>query len=261
MADRAGQPQQLSPRFLWWCVDKAKLSVETIVSTINRVGICLDALCPYVASLDAPYAVKDIDVMPSSDAWMDAQRTAIKMTVKRVHSKEDVMRALSTGYTLITIRVNPGGSEHCEAIIGYDKVKGMKIHGSGGGIYWEPWESIPLVMTQLWQITYCPWAAVQHPDYIEGDLPTFENGVLTVPLLDVVMPYPQDWMRFQNVKVEFADFGAVKVNDQDITGTIARWASTRNALFLPVVIYNGQRYLNISLTNPSLKILHYEAIT
>lgn len=260
MAARVGQIQQLSPRFLWFYADKAKLSVETIVATVNRVGICRDELCPYVASLEAPYDVKDIDVMPDTAAWMDAQRTSIKMSVKRVSSKEDVMRSLATGYTLISIRVNPSGSEHCEAIIGYDIDKGMKIHGSGASIYWEPWESIPLTITQLWAITSCPWSPVPHPDYVEGDLPTFANGVLTLPLLDVVMPYPQPWMHFCDVRVVFDSFGEISVNDMDISGSLPRWSTTRNSLSLPTVIYGGQRYTNISLTRPALKVLHYEAV-
>lgn len=134
MADKAGQPQQLSPRFLWYYIDKSKLSIETAVATVNRVGICKDELCPYVASLDPPYAVQDATEMPTLPALLDAQRSAIKLTVKRVSGKEGVMRSLATGHALICNRVNPSGSEHVEAIIGYDELKGMKVHGSGASI-------------------------------------------------------------------------------------------------------------------------------
>lgn len=257
MADRAGDPQQLSPRFLWYYIDKARLSIETAVATVNRVGICKDELCPYVASLEPPYAVQDATEYPSLHALMDAQRSAIKLEVERIAGKEEVMRSLATGHAIISNRVNPSGTEHVEAIIGYDPL-GVKVHGSGLSIYHETWGSLGLVITQLWKITKCPWAPVPHPDYVEGDLPTYAEGVLTLPQVDIIGP-DYSFTRYKNVKVVFDSLGELDTNSGSISWrSVASFNTNRNVLALPTLIYEGQRYNKVSLTKPALKVTHYE---
>jgi hypothetical protein len=257
MADRAGFPQQLSPRFLWFYSDKSRLSVESVVATINRVGICRDELCPYVASTTPPYTVKDSEELPDLAALLDAQATKIKITVERIAGKDEVMRALATGHSLISVRVNPSGSEHVEAIIGYDD-KGVKVHGSGYSIYHEPWESLGLVITQLWKITSCPWAPVPHPDYYEGDQPVFDGTTLTIPQIDLIGPDFKS-SRFNSVKVTFDNFGRIDTNSGSIAWrNVPTFNIRSDVLALPVLTYQGQRYTRISLTNPMLKVVGYE---
>lgn len=259
MADRAGQPVQLSPRWLWYYIDKARLSVETVVATVNRMGLCKDALCPYVADLVPPYTVHDITEPPSLAALMDAQDTAIKISVERIAGKDGIMRTLATGHAVVSIRTNPSGTEHCEAIIGYD-ADGFKVHGSGFEIYWAPWDSLP-VMTQLYKLSG-PWAPVPDPDYVEGDLPTFADGVLTLPLVDVATPYPEPWLHFANVALAFDDYGVVDANSGDIAWQAAPvWNPSRALLAIPVLIYAGKRYLRVSLTNPRARVLSHEIAT
>jgi hypothetical protein len=258
MAARAGQPVQLSPRFLWVYSDKSRLSVESVIQTANRVGICRDELCPYIVADAYPYKVADLDEMPGLEALLDAQATGIKVQSERIAGKDDVMRAICLGHSLVTVRVIGGSVEHCEACIGYDKDRGMKIHGSGNNIYWEPWESLPLTITQIHKITG-PWAPVPDPGYVEGDLPTFTDGVLTIPIVDVVMPFPEPWQHFQNVRIAFDSFGEVMVGDRNITGVKPLWITYRKRLTLPTLVYGGKRYSNVSLTNPNVEVLHYEA--
>lgn len=259
MADRAGQPVQLSPRWLWYYIDKARLNVESAVATVNRVGLCRDDLCPYVADLSPPYTVHNINEPPSLAALMDAQDTAIRISVERIAGKAAIMRTLATGHAVVSVRTNLGGTEHCEAIIGFD-ADGFKVHGSGFEIYWAPWDSLP-VMTQLYKLTG-PWAPVPHADYVEGDLPTFADGVLTLPLVDVAPPYPEPWLHFANVKLAFDDFGVVDTNSGNVAWSDTPvWNAARSLLALPVLIFEGRRYLRVSLSNPRARVLSHELAT
>lgn len=254
LAERAGKPQQLSPRFLWYYSDKAHLSVERIVATVNRVGVCRDELCPYIVESEYPYKVKDSDTPPELDALLDAADTRIRVSIKRLGGKEEVMRSLAHGHSLITVRVIGGSVEHCEACIGYSD-KGMKIHGSGSTIYWEPWESLGLVLTQVYELSCENFPAVPHPDYIEGDLPTFDmaTGELSLP---VAIVFPIDWQepsqRFEDVRLTLASFGTVQIDDPDCAGYWPSWNSRRAILSIPTLIVEGKRYPRVTLTNPTL---------
>jgi hypothetical protein len=239
MADRAGAPVQLSPRYLWFYCDKTHLSVESTY----------------------PYAVQNADEMPSLPALLDAQHTAIQVSTQRIAGKVEAMRALATGHSLITIRLVNGSAEHCEAAIGYDADKGLKIIGSGLNIYFEPWDQLNSEFTQLWALTG-PYPLVPHPDYYEGDLPVFDGDrTLTMPFVDVVIPWPQPWARAADVKVYFDSFGTVTLSDPNVLGHIPRWANYRSVLTIPVLLCNGVRYTNVTLFKPSFQLLHYDDIT
>lgn len=259
MADRAGQPVQLSPRYLWFYSDKRTLSVDSMVYTVNRVGICKDEFCPYVVSDTYPYEVANADEMPGFQAIIDAQWHPIKVSVERIAGKEQIMRALATGHALITVRTLGASVEHCEAAIGYDKAQGLKIHGSGSKIYWQSWDTLDSI-TQVYALTCEKYPPVPHPDYVEGDIPTFNDGILNIPLLDLLMAYPEPTQHFQNVRLAFDSFGEVAIGDPGYGGVMPMWSSTRNKLTLPSLIYEGKRFANVSLTKPAVKILHYETI-
>lgn len=104
IAHHAGVNVQLSPRYLWYYRNPQSLSVQEVVGTVNRVGVCREELCPYEASLQPPYAVKDIDVPPSGAAFADAQAwldSSPDVLVKRIAGKWECARALAKGSALM----------------------------------------------------------------------------------------------------------------------------------------------------------------
>lgn len=262
MSDRAGEPVDFSVRFLWWFTDKAALSVDSAVATLNRVGVCIDALCPYRADTSPPYEVFDLDKPPSLAALLDAQARGIQIETERIAGRLEVMRALAQGWPVITVRTLPGGAEHAEYIRNYDEDLGVQIHGSGWAIYWEPWESLEQggSLTQLHRLTKAPWKPVPHRDYMEAEQPAFDQGVLTVPEIRAYVGWPVPSLEYQNVRVLFEDYGEVKANDPNV-GREAVWFSTTETLHLPVLMLGGVRYERVSVTKPKLKIIGWEAKT
>lgn len=268
MAHHAGVNVNLSTRYTWYYKGPQSASVQEAINTLNRVGTCREELCPYEASLQPPYAVKDIDVPPSAAAFDDAQHwldSSPDVLIKRVNGKVECMRAMSKGSALITTRVNPSGTEHVEAAIGFDQDKGLLIHGSGYEIYWEPWESIGKgIITQTWAITQCPWPLIPHPDYVEGTLPTFKQGVLWLPELTVFYGYGDKPDVFMDATVHFtaANTGVLTPNDPDV-GSSAMWSTKREWLGLPALMYFNpttelwERWENVSLSKPSVDIVSF----
>lgn len=257
-ADRAGFPIQLSVRYLWYFTDKAHLSVQNFVDCINLFGTCRDDLCPYVANMDPPYDVKDIDVPPSFEAMEDARSRKFNIKIERLAGQEECMRALAQGYPLIICRTQPGG-EHVEAVIGYDRVQGLKVHGSGWAIYWEPWSSVSDgTITQIWRLYDTPWPAVPHPDYIEGDLPSLQDGILTLPRVNVWRGWdfePRS-LNFKNVVFQMLECNPV-ADSPDVRGFVF-WHSTKFTLYIPKMLIDGLVAFNVTITNPVAELISAE---
>ena len=259
LADRAGAPIQLSSRYVYWWETKngtGALSVDASVAAVNKMGVCADALCPYIIDRNYPLGVKDIDTAPDFAAIADAQTRGIKnIKTREIYGREEAMRALCNGSPLITVRTLPGGGDHCECCIGYDDALGLKILGSGNEIYWESWASLSkIIITQLHMIVSAPWPLVPHPDYDMGAIPTWNGERLHIPLVDITQPYPTKWMRFGAVDVAFENLGDVS-KDDGITFNRPRWQSDQKCLFLPVVDVGGTLVKNIKLANPMMRIL------
>ena len=259
LAAAAGEPIELSVRYLWWHSEKASLSVQSAIDTLNKYGTCREDLYPYVASMDAPYLVTDIDEPPSLAAILDAQGRKFDVQAVRICGKEQCMRALAQGSRLITVRTNPSGTEHCEAAIDYDVDQGLLIHGSTYTTVWEPWDRVSTVITQVWAITKCPWPLIPHPDYIAGDLPTFADGVLSIPRARVYKGWPVPSEMVQNVRLKFTNFGAIQIDDPRVsTDEVVYFVPTKR-LHLPRVIVGGALYRKVSLTGPVAELLSMEA--
>lgn len=268
MAHAVGENVQLSPRFLWYYRNRQSLSVESMVATLNSVSTCADHLCPYVVDPTYPYAVHDLDIAPDLAALLDAAKRNIKIEIQRISDKYDCMRALANGQTLITVRVG-GNLEHCECAIGYHQDKGLLIHGSGSTIFWEPWSSLGLIITQVYAITKSPWAPRVHPDYRAPTPASFAEGVLTCPFIAQVDP---DWMKplrwFKNVKAHFSGEiapGSLVYPDPNVTGYNALWKPrgpgiTDDRLELPQVEVGGTLYKGVSVNGVAITIIAGEEI-
>lgn len=268
LAHKAGVNVQLSPKWLWYYRNRQSLSVEESVRTLNTFGVCRDELYPYTVDMTT-LKVVDEDVPPGLAAIEDARRwydSTNDVEVQRIAGMWAVARALAKGSTVITIRINPSGTEHCECTIGYHQDKGMKIQGSGFSIYWEPWSSLTDgTVTQTWAIVKCPWPLTVHPDYREGDIPTFNQGVLWLPKLTVFYTFPTPPDVFLNATVHFtaANTGVFKAGDPDV-GADAIWSSQRKWLALPALMYFNpasklwERWERVSLSNPSVDIISFE---
>lgn len=258
MLHRIGRNVQLSPRFLWWWSNGITRSIPTLIATANSTGICRDELCPY--GLD-PYTgkVPNLDDIPSADAIQDAKVTLPGgLAVERIAGREQAMREMAKGSALVVISAGYA-SEHCEAIIGYDKAKGVKVHGSGGTIYWADWDWLDSA-GQLWYFSEVPFMKLQHADYIAATPPTFENGVLSIARARVYKGWPIPSAFVQNVQIKFINFGAIEADDPRVSGDEVVYFESANRLHLPSVIVGGALYRRVSLTGPVAEVLTAETV-
>lgn len=261
MLHRLGKPWQLAARFIWYNMRGSNPSVESMARALEYYGVCLDEYCPYRTEPDFPYNPIGLYDAPNSDAWHDA-KTRLPKGIKPVYiaGKEQVMRWLARGSALTAIKIG-GPTEHCVAIIGYNEF-GVKVHDSGNNIYWQPWSDLESggCITQLYR-----WEGLElvpHPDYVEGDLPTFQDGALTLAKLRVQYAFPQPSEVYSNVEVHFADgdSGNPHADHPDVIGDEAVWNSMRLRLSLPKLVYNGQIYHNVLIENPKVEIKKWELI-
>lgn len=251
MAHRAGLTEQYSYRFQWYYRATGALSVEGAIKTINQVGLALEEDDPYLIEPDFPWAPIDMDRIPSLAAMLSAKARKWHFEIERVNGQEEIMRALCEGSPLISIRVLPGGAEHCECIIGYDKANGIKIHGSGSTIYWEPWSSVPHIITQTWRCVSGPWKLQQHPDYIPPDRPEFKDGCLHIPSLAIVT-LKEGIKRYKDAKVYFENeqYGDYTIDCTDVTETYAIYWARRETLDLPFLVLGNTTHPRVRLVKP-----------
>ena len=233
---------QLSYAFLWRLLKKqSRINVETAVTALGQFGTCLERLYPYATEPNYPYRVTTLDQDPSALAWADAANRKIKLDIETVSGKFEMARAIATGSRLITTRVG-GNLEHIEAGIKYHQDRGIRIHGSGGRRFWEPWESFEPggVMSKVWAIRFCSIAPLhQHREYRAPTPASFADGVLTIPYL-TLMPKPENWQEppqyFKNVRVHFgSDIGPDNVSWDDATVSHfdCRWKPASEAYGTP----------------------------
>lgn len=249
VAHRSGVYEQYSYRYQWYFRATGALSVEGAIKTINTVGLALEEDDPYLIEPDFPWNPIDMDRPPTFAAFMSAKARMWQFEIARVNGQEEIMRALCEGSPLISIRVLPGGAEHCECIIGYDKVNGVKIHGSGSSIYWEPWSSVPHIITQTWRYVKGPWKLQAHPDYIPPAKPTWRGDYLHIPKLTIVGEKIQ---RFVDVKVYFKDamYGTPTFDCPEIFDVDAVFWARRETLDLPNLVLGNTTHNRVRLAKP-----------
>jgi hypothetical protein len=263
MAARAGFPVQLSARYLWWHT-RGRTDVgdiEGVVALVNRVSVCEDLLYPYSASFEPPYQIADVEIPPSHVANIDAEKRAIKMKTCRIAGKVEIMRALAQGHGVITVRTWAEGGEHAECLIDYHETLGALVCGSTGAIFWEPWDSFGLggCMTQVHRVTQAPWKPVPHPDYVEGDLPTLNGSILTLPKASIWAGWGADprWLYFKNVQLNIVSVESVSSDNDDVRA-IVFWHAELLTLFIPKLVTGGVVLDNVKIIKPVATLITAE---
>lgn len=266
---------QLSPAFLWRLLKhQSSINVETAVRALNQFGTCLERMYPYRTEDSYPYRVTTLDQDPPAEAWAWAEEHPIVLTIAPVSGKFDMARAIATGSRLITTRTG-GNLDHIEAGICYNENLGIRIHGSGGRRYWEPWESFEMggPMSKVWSISFCNLAPmVPHPDYRAPTPASFTDGVLTIPYLSL-FPKSENWQDpiqyFKNVKVHFGGDltpETVILDDADITHADCRWKPASNVYHMPdtlslfAVDVGGTVLKRVTIKGVRPSIVSYESI-
>jgi hypothetical protein len=259
MLHRIGRLEQLSPRFLWWLVRGKNPGVEVNAAAVEANGICLEELCPYIVDPNYPYAVIDLYATPSGEALADA-KTRLPKGIKPkliTTGKEGVMRALAKGSAITIIKMLGGGLEHCAAIIGYNSF-GVKVHDSGNNIYYQPWSDLLNgVITQLWCWEGLP--LVPHPDYIEGDIPSLIDGVLSLPKAMVYVGFPNPSIHFKNVVLQMVTPGWLTQDNDDVQD-IVFWHSAKMTLYIPKLLKDSVLMRNVKIVGPTATLISGEQL-
>ncbi len=257
-----------SPRFVWFFRLPGTISADGFVSNLNRVGICLDSLCPYIVDPDWPFAVHDLDVPPSLEALLDAKARSIRgFETAMISDMWDWMRVICTRGPLLLNKVIAPGVEHEINGSGYDFTRGMEILDNGivNATEFYPWSAFGPVITQAHYATKSPWPFTVLEGYKPPTPASFADGVLTCPFIAMVDPdwqKPRKWLR--NVTAHFAsDIGPdnVRINDGDISGMDALWkprnplVTTDDRLELPLLCVGDTLYRNVSVTGVTIQIV------
>jgi len=257
---RSGKFVQLSPRFLWWLVRGQNPSVEVNAAAIENEGICLEDFCPYITSPNYPYEVIGLYAPPAGVAWEDAKTRLPKgIKPRRIAGKESVMRALSQGSALTIIKVLGGSIEHCCAVIGYNSF-GIKVHDSGNNIYYQPWADLEMGgnVTQIYRWYGLP--LVPDLDYVEGDLPTLANDVLSVPRAMCYVGWPQPSLWFKNLQLKISSVESMSSGNDDVRDFVF-WHSGKLTLYIPKLIAGGKVLENVKLVKPTGTLISAEEDT
>lgn len=233
-------------------------SVESMARALEYYGVCLDEYCTYRTEPDFPFNPIGLYDPPTSEAWNDA-KTRLPKGIKPVaiNGKEQVMRWLARGSALVAIKIG-GPTEHCVAIIGYNSF-GVKVHDSGNNIYYQPWSDLEPggSITQLYR-----WDGIElipHPDYIEGDLPTLEGNILSLPKARVYVGWPEPSLFFQNIILKMVDFGTATYDNKDIDDDVV-WHSPQLTLSLPKLVVNGEVKNKVKIVGPTATAISLEQI-
>jgi hypothetical protein len=260
MSFRAGVNEHYSKRFQWYFrFTQSTLSVESAITQINQVGLALEQDDPYLVNPNPPYNLLNADAIPSHAAFMSANARKWTFEIKRISSKTEVKRALCQGSTLIIVRVFPGGAEHCEAVIGYDEVKGMRIHGSAGFCFWESWSSLGLIITQVYRFVKSPFPFIPHPDYVAGTQSSLTDNILVLPTARIYVGWPTPSLYYKNIVFDLQDQGQVSYGTDMVDEII--WYSPTFTLQIPRITVNGVLKYNMKLKNPVALLLQAEEQT
>ena len=228
LAARAGKPAQYSVGFLWRYRDPlAGSSITTYAAQINRMGLVLDQ----------HYSYEDLlaDKPVPSVAWDN--RIFPKVDTKLIAGRDEVMRAISTGHSIVSIRLIGGGDEHCEAIVGHHKDHGFLVHGSGNDLKWRGWDTIDQ-FKQMHALSCDLFPPKAFEDYHEGDQPSFELGVLHFPILHKHWPMKQaPEVQTDVIYTLAADPTYLKWDDPDCVMSEPIYEPELGILYLPTLDY------------------------
>lgn len=242
---RAGNPIQLSPRYLWYYMGQQGVSVQHAIDTINRVGLCEERFCPYI--------IEDLGIPPDFFAIQSAKQLNIQVSISLIAGEEEMKRALATGNPLVTIRVLGGSIEHCEAVIGYDEDH-AQVHGSGNTVYFDQFSAF----SQVHKLTVKSLPPTPVPDYIPPDIPefSFETRILKIPKLYVYPGFPLAGKFEIDAMGVFMDddYGQVVWNQPDIKDCSCIFNKPANRLTLYKVLVNGTLFENAIFTNSKFRI-------
>lgn len=231
MAHRAGINIQTSPYFTWYYMDKQHVSVEQAIYTMNRVGYCPDELYPFNGFPLQP---------PSSAALQYGEDHKDGFALERVNGQRELMRAICRGSTLITERYGVT-MPHIEACLGYDKVKGFLIQGSGMVTDWWPWEELPK-FTQLLRYTRSPFGFIPFEGYIPADVPYFEKGTLLIPLLLEYTDWDTPMGEVLNVEGHIQDILLGVTWNNILSTKEPMWKKNERELHLPMLKLGDETY-------------------
>ena len=278
LAEHSGLPQyedaEFSARLLWYASDRSKLSVESAVATMKLCGgLAPESLCPYLVEPDYPYNPIGLLDAPSAQAWDAARASGIDFDIERINGIYDIARALALGSPLIAVKQG-GNMEHAFCISGYDDDGGLEILDSGHSnfAYFMPWADLGPVITQVYKLVNSSIPLVAHPEYKAATLPTFADGVLTIPHLSI-LPVPgianwrDPWEYFENVVVHFGsdlNAGNTAVDNPEVNHVDCRWKpasdtyGTPHVLSLFAVDVGGTVYKNVTVKGVVPTIVSYE---
>lgn len=254
MLQRLGQPINLSARFIWWNLRGQDKSIDSAAQALRINGCCVEALCPY--------DLERLETVPSVAAFQDAwQRSFRDLRPVGIAGVEGVKRAIGQG-AAITFKMGSPGSEHISCIDGYDE-EGVQIWDSNSitpGIT-MPWSDVESGgrITQM-----CRWAGiplVPHPDYVEGDISTLIDGVLSLPklLLWVGWNANPKSISGRNVKFQMIDRGRITSGNEDVRDVVF-WHSGEFTLYLPKLIDGSTILHNVKIVKPVATLIEAEAV-
>lgn len=237
MAQRAGiqigSASQISPYFNWYFMDKARVSVEEALRTANRVGYVPDELYPFKGFPLSP---------PDSAAFQCASEHRGEFAVARVNGVKQLMRAICKGSPLITERIGVT-MPHIEACVGYDKISGFQIQGSGMVTDHWPWGELP-IFTQLLRYTRSPFPFIPFPGYIPADDPVFDNWNIRMPMM---LEYDASTITMKevfNVEGHITGISHVTWNN-DLSTEEPMWKKVTNELHLPTLKLGEEIYYGV----------------
>lgn len=249
---RAGKNVNLSTRFPWYNLRGQAKSVEATAKSLRENGTCLESLCPYdVALLDTP---------PSPQAWSDAKFHGLfNVQPIRISGVDSLKRAICQGSAVTFCMVNGDGSEHVSCIDGYGR-DGVYVWDSIGSALVMPWADVTSGrITQMYRWGGLPLTPV--PDYIEGDVPTLINGVLSLPKLLLWIGWNSNpkSINAQNAKFNILDRGKITSGNDDVQD-IVFWHSNERTLYLPKLIVDSTILHNVKMVNPIATLISGEEV-
>jgi hypothetical protein len=247
---RAGFYEHLSPRFVWWVLRGQPKSVEATANALERSGTCLESMCPYDVAL--------LDTMPSNEAFLDAKNRLPKgIKPVRIAGVDAVKRAICQGSAVTFCMVNGDGSEHVSCIDGYGP-DGLYVWDSIGASVVMPWSDLASGgrITQAFRWTGLPLVPV--PGYIEGDIPTLIDGVLSLPKGWVYAGFGKPSLHFKNIRLRITHKGAMSSGNADLYDT-AFWHSPQFTLYIPKLIEDSTILFNVKMVRPEGALISAEA--
>jgi hypothetical protein len=245
----------LSARFIWWNLRGQEKSLDSAAQVIKANGCCLDSLCPYDPAL--------LDVPPSAEAFDDARNHQFRdLRTIPIAGVEGVKRAIGQGST-VPFKMGSVGSEHASCIDGYDE-HGVQIWDSNSIIpnISMPWSDLEGGgrITQLRRWAGIPM--VPHPDYIEGDVPSLIDGILSLPKLLLWIGWGSEpkSIKAQNVKFQILDRGRITSGHEDVRDTVF-WHSGEFTLYIPKLIDGSTILHNVKMVRPAATFISGEQVS